>query len=132
MHTDEEEFFISGENFAVLTGNDHSIALAICYELSVPEHAETAFNAGAGIYIASVVKYVNAVDKAIARLSEIAGKYSMTVSMSNSVGQSEGCECGGKTSIWNNKGLLVGQLNDKDEGIIIIDTETQELIEKMR
>lgn len=37
---------------------------------------------------------------------------------------------GGKTSVWNNKGWLVGQLNDTNEGILIIDTDTQELIEK--
>ncbi|WP_315787323.1 hypothetical protein [Fischerella sp. JS2] len=49
--------------------------------------------------------------------------------MSNCVGQSDGYECAGKTSIWNNKGLLVGQLNDKDEGILMIDTDTQEVIE---
>jgi hypothetical protein len=54
----------------------------------------------------------------------------MTVLMSNCIGECDGIECGGKTSIWNNKGLLVGQLNDTDEGILIIDTDTQELIEK--
>ena len=87
------------------------IALAICYELSVPEHAENAFKSGAEIYIASVAKSVNGVDQAIKRLSDIASKYSMTVLMSNCVGQADGEECGGKTSIWNNKGLLVGQLD---------------------
>lgn len=73
---------------------------------------------------------MNQVDKAIERLSDIATKYSMTVLMSNCIGESDGMECGGKTSIWNNKGLLLGQLDDTNEGIIIIDTETQELIKK--
>ncbi len=130
LHPDEEEFFISGQSSIGLIGNKTNIALAICYELSVPEHAENAFKSGAEIYMASVVKSVNAVDKAIKRLSDIANKYSMTVLMSNCVGQSDGHECAGKTSIWNNKGLLVGQLNDTNEGIIIIDTDAQELIEK--
>jgi hypothetical protein len=73
---------------------------------------------------------VNGVDKAIERLSEIANKYSMTVLMSNCVGQCDGYECGGKTSIWNNQGLLVGQLNSTHEGVIIFDTDTKELIEQ--
>jgi len=61
--------------------------------------------------------------------AEIACKYSMTVLMSNCVGQSDGRECAGKTSVWNNKGALVGQLNDTNEGIVIADTETQDVIE---
>lgn len=130
LHPDEEEFFISGQSFTGLKINKTNIALAICYELSVSEHSEKAFKSGAKIYIASVAKFVNGVDKAIKRLADIANKYSMTVLMSNCVGQSDGQECAGKTSIWNNKGLLVRQLNDTDEGIIIFDTDTQELIEK--
>ena len=33
LHPDEEEFFISGQNFPVLRVNKTKIALAICYEL---------------------------------------------------------------------------------------------------
>lgn len=130
LHPDEEEFFISGQSFTSLKVNETSIALAICYELSVPEHAENAFKSGAAIYIASVAKLVHGIDRAIDRLSDIAHSYSMTVLMSNCVGQADGYECAGKTSIWNSKGLLVGQLNDTDEGILIIDSDTQELIER--
>src|ERR1700733_13994823 len=71
LHQDEEEFFISGQSSVGLIGNKSNIALAICYELSVPEHSENAFKSGAEIYLASVVKSVNAVDKAIKNLSEI-------------------------------------------------------------
>lgn len=130
LHPDEEEFFISGQNFTGLKVDKTNMALAICYELSVPQHAENAFKSGVEIYMASVAKFVNGVDKATKRLADIANKYSMTVLMSNCVGQSDGDKCAGKTSIWNNKGLLVGQLNDTNEGIIMIDTDTQELIEK--
>lgn len=99
--------------------------------MSVPKHSENAFKSGAEFYIASVVKSVNQVEKAIERLSDIANKYSMTVLMSNCVGHSGCMKCGGRTSIWNNKGLLVGQLDDTNEGIIIIDTNTQKLIKKI-
>ena len=131
LHPDEEEFFISGQNSTGLIGDKSNIALAICYELSVPEHAENAFKNGTEIYIASVAKFANGIEKAVNRLSEIAGKYSMTVLMSNSIGKSDGHECAGKTSVWNKKGVLAGQLNDTNEGIIIFDTDTQETIEKM-
>lgn len=130
LHSDEEKFFISGQNYTGLIVNKTKIALAICYELSVPEHWENAFKSGAEFYIASVAKSVNQVDKAIETLSGIATNCSMTVLMSNCVGQSGGMECGGKTSIWNNKGLLLGQINATNEGIIIIDTDTEEIINK--
>jgi predicted amidohydrolase len=127
IHPDEEEFFIGGQSFTGLKVNQTNVALAICYELSVPEHAEAAFKSGAEVYIASVAKFVNGVGKAIDRLSEIANQYSVPVLMSNCIGQADGDECAGKTSVWNNKGVLVGQLNDTDEGILIFDTGTQNL-----
>jgi predicted amidohydrolase len=130
LHPDEEAFFISGRNSTALIENQANVALAICYELSVPEHSESAYRNGAEVYIASVAKTADGVEKAIKSLSGIANKYSMTVLMSSCIGECDGFECGGKTSIWNNQGLLSGQLNDSDEGILIIDTQTQELIER--
>jgi predicted amidohydrolase len=130
IHADEEEFFVSGQSFTGLLGEPANIALAICYEISVPEHSQDAFQSGAEIYIASVVKTASQADTAIETLSDIAGKYSMTVLMSNGVGLSGGYECGGRSSIWNRQGSLLGQLDDRNEGILILDTETRELVEK--
>jgi len=130
LRSDEEPFFVSVESSIALLGDKANLALAICYEISVPEHAENAFRSGAEIYIASVAKSVDGVEKAVKRLSEIANQYSMTVLMSNCIGHCDDFECGGKTSVWNNKGLLMAQLESMKEGIIIINTDTQELIEK--
>src|SRR5882762_11044937 len=69
LHPDEEEFFVSGQSTIGLTGNKTSIALAICYELSVPEHSENAFKSGAKIYIASVAKSAIGVENASKSLS---------------------------------------------------------------
>lgn len=129
LHADEYPYFINGQQQVFLTVNKSKIALAICYELSIPEHSEKAFDSGANIYIASVAKTANGVEKAVKSLSAIANKYSMTVLMSNCVGHCDNFECGGKTSAWNRKGLLIGELDDTNEGIIILDTDTQELIE---
>lgn len=128
IHPDEEEFFIAGQTFTGSPAHHPNIALAICYELSVPGHSHNAFKNGAKIYIASVAKSVNGVKNAIKTLSGIAKKYSMTVLMSNCVGLSGGEQCGGKTSIWNNEGALLGQLDEVNEGILVIDTASQEII----
>jgi len=127
LHADEEPFFVSGQHGPGRIGED--TALAICYEISVPQHAEEAHRNGARVYIASVAKFMHGIDKALARLAEIGSSYSMTVLMSNSVGQADGYECAGKSSAWDNKGRLLGQLDGYREGILLLDTDTKEAIE---
>ena len=130
LHADELPFFVNGQKPLFLTNDRQKISLAICYELSVPEHAANAYENGAGIYIASVAKTAVGVEKAGKSLADIARNYSMTVLMSNCIGHCDNFDAGGKTAVWNDKGILLGQLNDTNEGILIIDTDTQELIEK--
>lgn len=125
IHSSEIPFFIGGENDNVFIG-DTKKALAICYEISVPQHSENAFNLGADYYIASVVE--DYVDKAIEKLSNIAAKYKMTVLMANAVGQTGEYLCEGKSSIWNREGVLLGQLDMTHEGILILNTETRGIV----
>jgi len=90
LHPDEEKFFIRGQNLNALSVGGTNVAFAICYELSIPRHAEQASEQGAEIYIASVAKSVCSVGKALERLREIASRHSMTVLMSNCVGTCDG------------------------------------------
>ncbi len=132
LHPDEEEFFVPGKKSDGLIHGKLKLALAVCYELSVPEHSRRAFENGANVYFASVAKTAEGVAAAAEDLTEIAKKYSMTVLTANCVGQSSDGECVGNSSIWDGKGRLVGRLNDADEGIIMIDTDTQKLTLKSR
>jgi predicted amidohydrolase len=132
LYPTEVDYFTAGQKPIYLNFDDNNIvAPAICYELSVPEHSEAAHINNANIYMASVLNSVSGVDNDIQKLSDIAKKYNMTVFMANFVGESGGYECAGKTSIWNNQGNLVGQLNGKNEGVLIFDTETKEVIKKI-
>jgi predicted amidohydrolase len=128
LHPDEEPFFIPGKQAITLEVDRALIAPAICYELSVPEHSENAARRGASVYMASVAKTANGLDAAIPTLAAIAQAYSVTVLMANCVGECDGCECAGKTSIWNSRASLVAQLNACDEGILMIDTDTEEVV----
>jgi predicted amidohydrolase len=130
LHLDEELYFIKGTFRSVL--NERKIALAICYEISVPEHAGQAHKNGSMVYLASVAKTVNGMNKAIDTLSTTAKKYSMPVLLSNCVGECEGKKAGGRSSVWNNKGELLAQLNENDEGLVIFDTDTEEIIKKQK
>jgi predicted amidohydrolase len=127
VHADEYPFFVNGDKQVFLSSNNNKIAIGICYETSVPKHSEYAFNHGANVYIASSLESRKAIGRALENLSGVARKYNMTVLLANYVGQSGGYDCAGLTSIWNNKGILLGQLNDTDPGILMIDTNTQEI-----
>ena len=127
LHPDEEEFFVSGQNFASLNLNEINLAFAICYEISVPEHSENAFNHAAQIYIASAAKSESGVEQAAKTLSAIARNYSMTVLFSNSIGYCDNFESAGRSSIWNDKGLLMAALDGSHQGLLIIDSSTHEV-----
>ncbi len=128
IHSDEEGFFISGENALSVIRSKPNIGLAICYELSVPAHSEQAYKSGAEIYIASVAKTADGVERAFQSLPDIARKYAMTVLMSNCIGPCDTFESAGGTAIWNNRGERLGQLDDASEGLLILDTETEEIL----
>jgi predicted amidohydrolase len=83
------------------------------------------------IYASSVAKSENGVDKAEQHYPVIAGKYAMTVLMANCVGHCDNFQSAGKSAIWNDKGNLAGQLNDKNEGLLIFDTAAEEMIKKI-
>ena len=96
LHPDEDEFFVPGANFPSLRINDTSIGIAICYELSIPEHFSAARESGAEIYIASVAKFAKGVENAVKTLSDIAIKHSIPVLMVNAVGIADNGICTGK------------------------------------
>ncbi|MFY0650882.1 MAG: carbon-nitrogen hydrolase family protein [Cyclobacteriaceae bacterium] len=119
LHEDELPFFIPGEASDGML--DNQIALAICYELSIPEHAEKASECGAKIYIASVAKTKSNVEQASLTLSDIAKKHSMVVLMANCVGESGDGLCVGQSAIWDENGMLIAQLGD-EEALLVFDT----------
>jgi predicted amidohydrolase len=127
IHPDEEPFFARGQLQSVIAGGTNRIAFAICYELSVSEHSENAAEAGAEIYVASVAKSIEGVERAITTLAGIARKYSMLALMANCVGVCDETICGGRSSVWDNEGVLLGQLNDSTEGLLIFDTESRQV-----
>jgi len=130
LYPTEVDVFRPGQNRIYLDIDGvNVVAPTICYELSIPEHSESAHANHANVYIASVMNSVSGVDNDLRKLSEIARKYHMNTFMANYVGQSYGYECAGKTSVWNTKGDLVGQLNQRDEGLLIYNTETEEVTE---
>lgn len=124
LHPDEDEFFIPGKNIPIVIVNDTTIGVAICYELSVPEHSNVAHNSGAEIYIASVAKFAKGVENAMITLSDIAIKYSMPAMMVNAIGPADNGICTGNSSVWDSTGQLIGQLDNSRVGLLTYDTKS--------
>ncbi|ESU26122.1 nitrilase/cyanide hydratase and apolipoprotein N-acyltransferase [Flavobacterium limnosediminis JC2902] len=131
LYPTEKGIFTAAQNpYVIHFDGNNSIAPAICYELSNVEHHENAQKNKANIYMASVLNSVGGIKEDIDKLSAIADKYKMTVFMSNYVGESGNYECAGQSSIWNSSGELIAQLDKTNEGQLIYDTETGEIIKK--
>lgn len=122
LHEDETPHFVEGDRTPGLIGDD-DCALAICYELSVPVHVARAAAQGAQAYLASVVKPRAGFERAVQRMSEIARDHAMLVFMANSVGVSDGFPCAGGSAVWNRDGSIISQLDDRREGVIVVDTD---------
>jgi predicted amidohydrolase len=128
LYPPEESVFEAGKNPLVLNFETEVVSPAICYEVSNKAHCEYAKRNNATIYIASVLSSINGIDAELKKLSDIAKNNKLVTLMANYVGKSGGYECAGKSSVWNEKGELIGQLGDKEEGLIILDTKSKEVI----
>ena len=131
LHADEVPFFVPGNSPVFLSNGEVKVAFSICYELSVAEHAAHAHDQEATVYLSSVAKTAAGAAKAIETLRGIAGQYGMTVLMSSCIGPCDNFDAGGRSAVINNQGKLLTQLDDTHEGVLIFNTDTEEIIEKV-
>ncbi len=69
-------------------------------------------------------------ERAAETLAGIAKRYSMTVLVSNCVGHCDNFDCGGGSAAWNREGVKLAELDGAEEGILMLDTGTGEVIIK--
>jgi predicted amidohydrolase len=131
LHTDELPYFTNGTAQTILKIDNQIIAPAICYESLQEDHCLNAYNLGATIYMASVAKSKNGLDKADIHYPKIAKKYGLIVLMANCVGFCDDFQSVGNRTIWDKKGVVKGRLNSKNQGLLIYDTETASVIERI-
>lgn len=127
LHEDEFAYFSGGQHSQNIKIANNVIAPAICYESLVWSHAEAAHEDGATIYMASVAKSAKGLEKAYAHYPLIAKEFGMIVLLANAVGPSEGFLSAGCSAVWNEHGILLDQLGPETEGLLIYDTQTQDI-----
>ena len=131
LPADELPYFVIGNQQILLDIAGKKIAPAICFESLQLEHSQNAAKLGAEIYLTSVAKSQKGVDKALGIYPQIAREHSMLVLMANCVGFCDNFESVGQSAIWTEDGMLAGQLGDENEGLLVFDTETEEVIKSI-
>jgi predicted amidohydrolase len=124
LHSSELAYFVSGINQLVIRINDHNIAPAICYESLQSSHTDSAAKLGADIYLASVAKSANVLDKAMPHYPLVARQHHMFVLMANSVGACDSWQSVGQSAVWGRDGVLLAQMDSESEGWVMLDTLT--------
>jgi predicted amidohydrolase len=124
LHEGEDKFFQPSFDYnPIITIEKQKISFAICADIDNPLHPENASKNNVSIYIASIFFSPNGIPNAYRDLQSYAEKHQMNVLMSNFGGESYGCPSGGKSAFWNNKGELVGQMNDSDSGLLLVENK---------
>ncbi len=123
LHEDELPYFVAGQLPCLFSVKGIQLAPAICYESLQMNHVVQAHQAGAQVYLVSVAKAASGLDRAFAHYAQIAMQYQMPVLMSNCVGPCEDFVGGGKSAIWNPKGVLVAQMGGEEEGMLMYDLD---------
>ncbi|MFB3387893.1 carbon-nitrogen hydrolase family protein [Flavobacterium sp. LAR06] len=131
LHEDEFSYFENGTEQVIIKIENQKIIPAICFESLQIEHAEKGSNLGGEIYVASVAKSKNGVEKAFIHYPEVAKKYSMPILMSNCIGECDNFVSIGFSSVWTKEGKLAEQLDNKNEGILVFSTATEEVIKQI-
>lgn len=122
LHQDELPYFTPGINQPLLIIKNKTIALGICYETLQREHLLKARDNKAHMFIASVAKPERGTNAAYLHFPAMAKEINIPILMSNSVGYCDNFISNGNSSVWDETGQLIGQLNSSHQGIIIYDT----------
>ncbi|WP_291146932.1 carbon-nitrogen hydrolase family protein [Flavobacterium sp. UBA7680] len=124
LHEGEDDYFQSSfDNNPIISIENQKISFAICADIDNPLHPENARERETDIYIASIFFSPNGIPNAYRDLQSYAEKHQMNVLMSNFSGESWGSPSAGQSAFWNNKGELIGQMNDSDSGLLLVENQ---------
>ncbi len=115
----EEAAFAPGRGGTPLTIDDQTVGLAICADISHPEHARAAVKRGATVYAASclISEEGYAADAALLRRHAI--DHQILVLMANHGGPSGEWPSAGRSAIWSATGELLASAPATGEALVV-------------
>lgn len=121
LHSDEKPYFVEGTKQIIIEIEGVRIAPAICYESLISEHFDKANEMGCDVYLASVAKPKNNVERANKYFSELSKNKNISILMVNSIGYSDNFLAIGGSAAWKSTGKLIEKLDDKSENLLIFE-----------
>ncbi len=130
LHSGEDRYFTPSTEYNPLIkiGNER-INLAICADIENSNHIKNANTKGCTIYIPSIFYTPNGISSVHKKLADYAKKYSIDILMSNFCGDSWEYKAAGQCGFWNNKGELIGSLNNITPGLLIVEKDDDDWYE---
>ncbi|AYO00259.1 MULTISPECIES: carbon-nitrogen hydrolase family protein [Pseudomonas] len=122
LHEDELPYFTPGDQALLLQVGEHRVAPAICYESMFMAHAAAAREHGADLYLVSVAKTAKGIREGYLHYPAVARELGMPVLMANCVGPADTFIGAGGSAAWDSQGCLLASLDDRIEGLILLDT----------
>ncbi len=121
MHVHESELgvFTPGSGGSALKISEANVALAICADVSHPQHAANAAREGANVYAAGVMIDEIGYARKIPLLRNYAVEHGLAVLMANYSGITGGEVSAGKSAIWSEDGQPVASSTGNDETLVI-------------
>ena len=102
----EATVFHPGDRNPLVTIGGAPAAIAVCADVSRPEHAAAAAARGAKTYLASMFVIPSDLEKDLTRLRSYAERHSMAVVFSNYGGPSGGLPSGGRSAVWSAQAVV--------------------------
>lgn len=125
LYTGEDTFFVPGTNDHQFTLQGEKISMAICADISDPQVPLRAHRQGATIFLAPVMVSKKGLTHDRTLLQQYAQQYQLLTVMANYGGQTGGYDCGGYSSVWSEKGELIGELAHDREGMLLLEKSGQ-------
>lgn len=119
LHPGEDIYFEPGKTERVFQCQGQILGLAICADTGKPEHAQITSQAGATIYLSSVLITASGYDADTDRLKSYTKAHGMAVFMANFCGMSGGWNAIGKSAIWGEDGLMLSQASENEDALVI-------------
>lgn len=118
LHEGEEVAFAPGPGGDALTLEDEVVGMAICADITHPEHARAAANRGATIYATSCFITEPGYQADTDLLRQYAREHRMVVLMANYGAPSGGWGSAGRSAIWSESGELLACAPSAGEALI--------------
>ena len=119
LHSGEEKVFKPGYlNPMIYTGSDKA-SIAICADLTNPDHAANAARNESTLYLAGAFITPEGYSKDSDLLKKYARKYRMGIALANFGSESGGTMSAGKSALWSDAGEKVAGLDGLGEGLVI-------------